>query len=583
MKAIIAKLRKVLLMKQPSSQLAIIFTLLVIIIGSVNLTMTAQIVDRPTPDEGNLFTSLQSEETPCTEAQPRIDVPENNGVVNTPVVFRFGIPFEADCDDFQILISYGSSLDDLSPPQQTVLTEQINGRVVVEATFTAIDILEGTVFWRTQFFQDGVRGPWTDVYQFTFEGDLADSACFESAPFPVAPADGITLSTPATFSFTVPPDVCVDAQVRIAYSTDPDGLPGVLHVDSEHIGDREILEESFSAESWEAGTTIFWQAQFWTSGQQTGAWSETRSFTVSGFNECLGQSPIAIEPEDGAEVPLPVSLNIGIPVAVDCSEAQLIVAYADSPDQLPNATKVRIEALGQAESFKFRFTPLGFEAGDEVFWRAQFFVKNGQSGPWSDPQSFVLVDLSEINPCLNLIPNILTPLEGIETALPAAFEFVMPQAGLCRDVRIEIAYSADPSRLPDAATRFTSNAIEDQSVLGFTFSPLGFQEDEVVHWQARYFIDSSFAGGWTEPNSFTVIEASGPPAPDQLPLFTAIAQLEEDDPIGPDADLIIGDFEIIRAIEFWIRDETVPGTNALIIDDARILALIALWISGELI
>lgn len=43
----------------------------------------------------------------------------------------------------------------------------------------------------------------------------------------------------------------------------------------------------------------------------------------------------------------------------------------------------------------------------------------------------------------------------------------------------------------------------------------------------------------------------------------------------------IDDPEIIRAINFWIRQEPVPGTGGQVITDAAIIQLLDLWIKGE--
>jgi len=64
----------------------------------------------------------------------------------------------------------------------------------------------------------------------------------------------------------------------------------------------------------------------------------------------------------------------------------------------------------------------------------------------------------------------------------------------------------------------------------------------------------------------------------------AIASLFEDDPAGADnPDLLIGDREILKAVELWVRGEPVPGTAGETIGDALILEFIKLWITGEAI
>ncbi len=51
--------------------------------------------------------------------------------------------------------------------------------------------------------------------------------------------------------------------------------------------------------------------------------------------------------------------------------------------------------------------------------------------------------------------------------------------------------------------------------------------------------------------------------------------------VDQNGNCIIEDQEILRAVEYWVTGEPVPGTGGLTISDAKILQLMALWISGE--
>lgn len=72
-----------------------------------------------------------------------------------------------------------------------------------------------------------------------------------------------------------------------------------------------------------------------------------------------------------------------------------------------------------------------------------------------------------------------------------------------------------------------------------------------------------------------------PPPPGALTVERAIASLIPGDPPGvANPDLIIGDREILRAVEYWINGEEVPNTAGQRINDSKMLELIALWIGG---
>ncbi|MGQ9478020.1 MAG: CAP domain-containing protein [Candidatus Bipolaricaulia bacterium] len=50
--------------------------------------------------------------------------------------------------------------------------------------------------------------------------------------------------------------------------------------------------------------------------------------------------------------------------------------------------------------------------------------------------------------------------------------------------------------------------------------------------------------------------------------------------VDRNGNCIIEDQEILRAVEYWVTGEPLPGTGGLTISDAKILQLMALWING---
>lgn len=122
------------------------------------------------------------------------------------------------------------------------------------------------------------------------------------------------------------------------------------------------------------------------------------------------------------------------------------------------------------------------------------------------------------------------------------------------------------------------------------------REDPGVGWDGeRFSVDLAQAGvslaqgevhvqAWAADNSghlgtaawsFTVTGGG-------LTIERAIASLVPNDPPGvPDPDLVIGDQEILQAIQYWINGTPVPGTGGKVIDDVLILKLVQLWITGE--
>jgi len=68
----------------------------------------------------------------------------------------------------------------------------------------------------------------------------------------------------------------------------------------------------------------------------------------------------------------------------------------------------------------------------------------------------------------------------------------------------------------------------------------------------------------------------------QLSVERAVARLVPNDPPTVlDPDTLIGDGEILRAIEFWVKGIAVPKTGGARIDDPTIQRLVALWAKRE--
>jgi len=57
--------------------------------------------------------------------------------------------------------------------------------------------------------------------------------------------------------------------------------------------------------------------------------------------------------------------------------------------------------------------------------------------------------------------------------------------------------------------------------------------------------------------------------------------IPNDPPTVLDPDTLIGDGEILRAIEFWVKGTPVPRTGGVRIDDATMQRLVALWTRRE--
>lgn len=70
-----------------------------------------------------------------------------------------------------------------------------------------------------------------------------------------------------------------------------------------------------------------------------------------------------------------------------------------------------------------------------------------------------------------------------------------------------------------------------------------------------------------------------------LPLWSpssiALASSSVEQAVDRNGNCIIGDPEILWAVEYWITGELLPGTAGLAIDDGTILKLVELWITGE--
>ena len=102
--------------------------------------------------------------------------------------------------------------------------------------------------------------------------------------------------------------------------------------------------------------------------------------------------------------------------------------------------------------------------------------------------------------------------------------------------------------------------------LSYTFSAAGSYTVEVV-------TDND-----TKTKAVTV---GGGPGPGGKTIEEAIASLIAGDPASAaNPDLVIGDQEILKAVEYWITGDEVPGTGGKRIDDKQMLDLIQLWIAG---
>jgi hypothetical protein len=70
----------------------------------------------------------------------------------------------------------------------------------------------------------------------------------------------------------------------------------------------------------------------------------------------------------------------------------------------------------------------------------------------------------------------------------------------------------------------------------------------------------------------------------KLSVEQAVAHLVPGDPPTiRDPNQLIGDREILMAIEFWVKDESVPRTRGAHIDDSTMRHLIELWAKREFI
>jgi len=69
-----------------------------------------------------------------------------------------------------------------------------------------------------------------------------------------------------------------------------------------------------------------------------------------------------------------------------------------------------------------------------------------------------------------------------------------------------------------------------------------------------------------------------------LSLEAAVARLlPNDPPVAQFSDRIIGDDEIVLAVQFWIRDLPVPRSGGQRINDDEMKRLIELWASGGVV
>jgi len=65
-----------------------------------------------------------------------------------------------------------------------------------------------------------------------------------------------------------------------------------------------------------------------------------------------------------------------------------------------------------------------------------------------------------------------------------------------------------------------------------------------------------------------------------LSIDQAVARLVPNDPAQSNADALVGDREIIMAIQYWILSSAVPNTGGQTISDAKMLDLIKKWVMG---
>lgn len=72
----------------------------------------------------------------------------------------------------------------------------------------------------------------------------------------------------------------------------------------------------------------------------------------------------------------------------------------------------------------------------------------------------------------------------------------------------------------------------------------------------------------------------------ELSIEAAVAQMIPNDPsvaLGGNADRLIGDQEILLAIEHWVKGRSVPKTGGKRINDLSMKSLIEAWADGTLI
>ena len=198
----------------------------------------------------------------------------------------------------------------------------------------------------------------------------------------------------------------------------------------------------------------------------------------------------------------------------------------------------------------------------------------GGLGPGSGDAVTANVDF---DPWLTAPPEVVTGANFQITGL--AISPAAPEVGVTVTISATVTNTGTDGGTQEIIVRIKSNATVLHEERRTTTLPAAGSTTITI----SYTFDS--AGTYTvevvtdNDSRSQAVVVGGLPPPGVVSIEKAIASLIPGDPAGvADPDLVIGDREILKAVEYWITEGTVPGTDGRKIDDAKMLELINLWI-----
>jgi hypothetical protein len=358
-------------------------------------------------------------------------------------------------------------------------------------------------YWRVKFFDNnGNSSDWSSTYSFTttHQNNAPDDPVLIS---PDDGAPGITITPTLTASEFSDSDRW-DTHLKTQWQISSVGDFSTITFDMTSTTDLTQITLT-SAQKLSFGTTYYWRARYYDSGNTASGWSTPNTFIT--LENSPPQAPDLDHPVNGSHlIDIQPTLATGAFSDPDVLDSHLKTQWQVSTSvdfstpvlEKTSTTSLTTLTLSSAEALNYS-TP--------YFWRVRFYDSYDTPSAWSTVFTFTTTDQPNGSP---LAPELESPLNWISQIdlqpLLTTGEFNDPDA---MDFHLKTQWQVSMS--PD----FTSPAIDTTSTTALTeFTVPGsdvLQENTTYYWRVRFYDNKDRASDWSATYAFTTLGINEPP------------------------------------------------------------------------